>query len=137
MDPRAPVPPFQFALRRMPSHLAVTVSGHSSLDDFVGLIDAMAFETRQHRDRRALVDLRQVDNELKFTDHFQIGDHVARKLQNLDRLASVVPADKITRTSEKVAAHQGLELRVFTSVEDALAWIMEPAEGDGLADLKA
>jgi hypothetical protein len=42
------------------------------------------------------------------------------------RLASIVPADQITRTSEKVAVKQGLQLRVFTSMTEAIRWLLEP-----------
>src|SRR4051812_11942610 len=112
MGPAAPLQPFEFTVRRLPGYVCVTVSGQATLDDFVNLIETMAFETRQHRDRRALVNLLGVANELKFTDHFQIGEQAARKLQNLDRLASVVPTERITHTSERVAQHQGMQLRV-------------------------
>lgn len=114
---------FRLRIERHATHLEVSVAGNATLQDFVGLIENMAFETRKHRDRRALVDLVRVVNELKFTDHFQIGEEAARKLQNLDRIASVVPAERITRTSEKVAQHRGMELRVFTDKHEALAWL--------------
>ena len=118
------VAPFRYSTERLATHIAVHVAGIATLDDFIALIDVLAFETRRHRDRRCLVNLLQVVNELKFTDHFQIGEETARKLQNLDRLASVVPADRITRTSEKVAQQRGMELRVFTDEREALNWLI-------------
>ncbi|MBC7604783.1 MAG: STAS/SEC14 domain-containing protein [Ramlibacter sp.] len=124
MDITMNAEPFRYSIERLGTHIEVRVTGNATLDEFVALIDAMAFETRKHRDRRALVNLLQVVNELKFTDHFQIGEEAARKLQNLDRLASIVPPDRITRTSEKVAQHKGMELRVFTDHAEALGWLI-------------
>jgi hypothetical protein len=49
-------------------------------------------ETRAQGDNRVLVDLLGVTGALKFTDHF---------LYHLDKLASVVPEDKITCTRPK------------------------------------
>jgi hypothetical protein len=43
----------------------------------------------------------------------------------LERLASVVPAERRTQTSEKVANAKGMRLRVFTTVPDAFAWLTD------------
>jgi hypothetical protein len=51
-----------------------------------------------------------------------------RRAKHLERLASVVPANQITHTSEKVALKQGLQLRVFTSMTEAIRWLAHPAQ---------
>jgi hypothetical protein len=81
-------------------------------------------ETRAQGDNRVLVDLLGVTGALKFTDHLEMGEQVAKQLYHLDKLASVAPEDKITHTSEKVALMQGVQLRVFTLHErsDSLAF---------------
>jgi hypothetical protein len=56
----------------------------------------------------------------------RIGEAAAKQLKHVERLASIVPADQITRTSEKVAVKQGLQLRVFTSMTEAIRWLLEP-----------
>ena len=52
---------------------------------------------------------------------------------HLEQLASIVPADQITRTSEKVALKKGLQLHVFTSMTEAIRWLSgsgtDPATG--------
>jgi len=118
-------------IHRLPQFTSVTITGPASLDDFVQLIATMGGQTRRHGDKRVLVDLLGVEGELKFTDHFQMGSQAAQHLKHLDKLASLVPADKITRTSEKVAVKQGLQLRVFTSMDEAIRWLSEspPASG--------
>lgn len=115
--------PFDVTVRRLPTFTSVTVTGPASLDAFVALITGMADETRRRGDRRVLVDLLGVQGELKFTDHFQMGTQAAQHLRHLDKLASVVPPERITHTSEKVAVKQGFQLRVFTSLDEAVQWL--------------
>jgi len=44
----------------------------------------------------------------------------------------VVPADRITRASEKTAQHSGLNLVVFTDEGAAIAWLLAaPPPRDG------
>jgi hypothetical protein len=119
--------PLQFSVRHLDGFTCVKVTGPASLADFLRLIADIGVQTREHGDKRVLVDLLGVEGELKFTDHFQMGQEVGQRLRHLERLASVVPEDKITRTSEKVALTQGVQLRVFTSMNDAIQWVTQPA----------
>jgi hypothetical protein len=123
--------PLAAQILRTPQFTSVTLTGPASLDDFVGLMASLGEQTRRQGDRRILVDLLGVVGDLKFTDHFQLGSQAAQLLRHLDKLASVVPADKITRTSEKVAQKQGFQLRVFTTVEEAARWLCESAQPAG------
>lgn len=125
--------PLQFSVRRLDGFTCVKVTGPASLVDFVELIAEFATTTREQGDKRVLVDLLGVQGELKFTDHFQMGQEVGRRLRHLERLASVVPADKITRTSETVALTQGVQLRVFTSMNDAIGWLTQSADAAAAA----
>lgn len=123
-----PAMPLSFSVRRLEGFTSVKVTGPASLADFVRLIADLAAQTRAQGDKRVLVDLMGVQGELKFTDHFQMGQEVGRRLKHLERLASVVPEDKITRTTEKVALTQGVQLRVFTSMNEAIRWLAQPDE---------
>jgi hypothetical protein len=53
-----------------------------------------------------------------------VGEEAARQLQHLQRIASLVPPDRLTRASEKTARRSGLNLTVFTSEEEAVAWLL-------------
>jgi hypothetical protein len=119
--------PLQVRVQRVPEFTSVKVSGPATLPEFLAFIAELGGETYRHGDRRVLADLLEVQNKFKFTDHFQIGEAAAKELKHLERLASVVPANQITRTSEKVAVKQGLQLRVFTSMSDAISWLSDPA----------
>ncbi|RYG13680.1 MAG: STAS/SEC14 domain-containing protein [Burkholderiales bacterium] len=117
--------PFQVRVSRNPEFVLVEVSGPASMSELATLIATMSEQTKAAGDKRAVVDLQGVVGTLSFTDHFQIGHYVSRQMRHLERLASIVPPDKITRTSEKVATSMGMNLRVFTRLEDALNWIVE------------
>ena len=117
--------PLQTTLRRLPEFTSVKITGTASLADLVDFIAELGRSTREWGDKRVLVDLLGVENKFRFTDHFQIGEEAARQLKHLERLASVVPEDQITHTSEKVALKKGLQLRVFTSMTDAIRWLSE------------
>ena len=45
-------------------------------------------------------------------------------LSHPQKVASLVPPDKLTRVSEEAARAQGMELRVFTNLGDAVDWLM-------------
>jgi hypothetical protein len=119
--------PLSIKLHRLPGFSSLKVTGVAALTDFVELIQTMGARTEREGIRRVLVDLLEVEGELRFTDHFQLGERAAQQLRHLERIASLVPLDRITRTSEKVAARQGLQLRVFTSMTEAIRWLEEPA----------
>jgi hypothetical protein len=105
----------------------VKISGPAALVDLFEFIAEFGEGSLRHGDKRVLVDLMDVENDFRFTDHFQIGEAAARHLKHLERLASIVPASQITHTSEKVAQKRGLQLRVFTSMTEAIRWLSEPA----------
>jgi hypothetical protein len=108
--------------------LMVDVSGRALLADMMDMIDQVAAEMRRSGLRRVLVDQTQVIEQFKFTDHFAIGEKAASLFDVLDRAASVVQQSRRTGTSQNVARRKGAELRVFTSKEEAMAWLTRPAE---------
>jgi hypothetical protein len=121
--------PLHFDIRRYPRFVRYDAHGEASLEDMKRFVDAVEESTRAGGNRRVLVDLTAVRENLKFTDHYAIGELVVRRLAHLERLASLVPAARRTGTSEKVANTQGTLLRVFVEEAAALAWIAETAPG--------
>ena len=121
--------PLHYEFSRQPRFVRFDASGEASLQDMKDFVDHVERQTRDGGDRRVLVDLSRVRENLKFTDHYAIGELVARRLAHLERLASVVPAPRRTGTSEKVANAQGTLLRVFVAEAAAIAWLEEPARG--------
>jgi hypothetical protein len=119
--------PLQYEFHRQPHYVRFDASGEASLQDMKEFVDQVEQRTRGGGDRRVLVDLTRVQENLKFTDHYAIGELVARRLGHLERLASLVPPPRRTGTSEKVANTQATLLRVFVEEPAAIAWLEEPA----------
>lgn len=118
----------QTRITRAAGYLQVDGTGAAELQPLLLLIKALRPETRAHGDTRLLFNLAQLRGELSFSGHFLLGEYVVRHLAHLDRIASVVRPETITRTSERVARAQGVRLRVFDSMPEALAWLLATGE---------
>jgi hypothetical protein len=108
-------------------YVVVRVDGEPTLDEFLAFVQRLAAESHQWPVDRALVDMRGVRTLKAFTEHYAVGEAVGRELRHLRRIASVVPADRITRASEKTAQQAGVNLRVFIDEQEALAWLSADA----------
>lgn len=89
------------------------------------VLQEIARRTRQFRDRRVLLNLLDVVGTLGPNEQQQVGLLASRHLAHIEKLASLVPPDKVTRQSENAAQSQGLQLRVFTQLADAIDWLVE------------
>ena len=117
----------QFQVVRATRFVRVEVKGPADVGAFVQGIQALAADTLAQGDKLLLVNLLQVEESLDSTGHCVLGEQVARLLSHLNRLASVVPPARMTRTSEKVARAHGVQLRVFDAEPPALAWLLDDA----------
>jgi hypothetical protein len=102
----------------------VRVDGEPSLDEFLAFVERLGAQSVTWFSGRVLVDLRSVRTLKAFTEHYAIGEAVGRQLGHLRRVASVVPADRITRASQKTAQQAGVNLVVFTSEGEAIEWLV-------------
>lgn len=107
------------------SYLAARVSGPAVLSDIFNMIAMLGETTLGSGVRRLLVDLREVQETFRFTDHFAMGERAARDLAHLERVASLVQPSRRTGASERVANKAGVTLRVFTDQAQAIAWLSE------------
>lgn len=104
-------------------YMRVRLDGAPSLGQFLSLIQLMGVETAAWPVKRVLFDLRGITTLTSFTEHYSIGQEVARHMHHLARIASLVPPDRITRASEKTARQAGTNLQVFTEEAEAIAWL--------------
>ena len=115
---------FQIATEEHEHFLLTTVRGPATLADFFNVIERTAEAVRRGHQRRVLIDLRETTQNLKFTEHLQLGARVAERLAFVDKVATIVPAASKTGSSEKAAQKNGLDLRTFTHFKDALEWLV-------------
>jgi hypothetical protein len=70
-----------------------------------------------------LLDMRQVETVFTREQQFRLGQEAALSLAHLRKVATLVPAERITRVSEKAARRNGTNVRVFGDEQAALAWL--------------
>ena len=121
---------FAVSITRFTQYVQVAVEGPASIKSFVELIDRLGEDTTFWSDRKVLVDLRGVEGQLTPSEQVFVGELVARDLQHIDKLASVVPPERLTRNSESAAQELGMRLRVFSSRQEALIWLTIPAAAE-------
>jgi hypothetical protein len=114
-----------FQVEQRDRYAVVRVEGEPTLGQFLSFLHLVAVESSGWSTRRALFDLRGVRTLTSFTEHYAVGEEAARQLSHLHRVASVVPADRLTRASQKTAQRSGLNLQVFTEEGAAVAWLLE------------
>lgn len=115
----------QSRIVRLPDYVDVELTGQVDLAALLDLIKRLGELTREYKDTRLMFDLLNLEGEVHFTGQMKTGEQVAQHMSHLAKVASVVPAEKITRTSEQVARAQGAQLKIFASKDEAIAWIRE------------
>ena len=106
-----------------PSFGVAEVSALAFLEAAEPALQEMATRTRQWGDRRLLINLIDVVGTFGAEEQRAIGMLAYRYLAHLEKVASLVPPEKLTRLSEQAARAQGMELRVFTTLSAAIDWL--------------
>ena len=114
---------FKLVYRHGPKMALAEVTALAFLESAEPVLRQIEKRTRQHADKRLLVNLLDVVGTFGPQEQQAIAQLATRHLSHLEKVASLVPEDKITRVSEAAARKQGMELRVFTSLPEALAWL--------------
>jgi hypothetical protein len=109
---------------RGPAFAVVEVTALAFMENAEPVLRDIAERTRQHGDRRLLVNLVDVVGTFGTDQQREIGLLAYKYLSHLEKVASLVPPEKITRVSEAAAREQGMELRVFTRLGDAMDWLV-------------
>jgi hypothetical protein len=104
-------------------YIRVTVTGAPAIGQLLSLIHLLGVESETWPEDKVLVDLRGVVTPFTQPEQFRIGVEAAASMSHLDRIASLVPPERITRVSEKAARRNGVNVRVFGDERAALAWL--------------
>jgi hypothetical protein len=105
--------------------VVIRADGEPSLGEFIAFLKKVGAESAQWSSDCVLFDLRGIRTLTTFTEHYAVGQEVGRQMGHFRRLASVVPADRITRASEKTARQAGVNMTVFTDEGEAMTWLMK------------
>ena len=117
--------PYKITYKHGPKMALVEVSALAFVENTEPVLQQIAACTREHGDRRLLINLLDVVGTFGRAEQQVIGQLAARYLDHLERVASLVPEDKITRVSEGAAQAEGMKLRVFTNFTDAVNWLVQ------------
>ncbi|MES2940592.1 MAG: hypothetical protein V4864_23140 [Pseudomonadota bacterium] len=116
--------PFTLTVEQGPPYLFVVCAGPVSLAELSAAADFIASLAQRQERKRALLELSGTQPSLSFTDHLQLGTHVAHAFAALERVATVVSVENRVGTSEKAARNSGLRLRTFTDLDTAQKWLL-------------
>src|SRR6187431_2394866 len=109
---RPPEGSFDVHIKRTPAYVRVELKGQPTLDQFVSMLHLLGIESDGWDGQPVLFDLRGVRTHFKPGEHAQIGKEVAASMIHVPRVASVVRPHRMTRTGEKMARRDGLDVRM-------------------------
>jgi hypothetical protein len=116
-------------LDRQGGCLRATFTGAATLRDALSMLQTLRYWSFEFSETRLLLDLRQVEESFSAADEMAMGREAAKALGHLRRVASLVRENRRTRNSEQVATASGLQMKVFVSEAQALAWLLEGQQG--------
>ena len=114
---------FDLAIDRETQYVRVTISGEPEFAELLSMIHLLGVESETWERPRVLVDLRGVRTPFDHGQQFRIGEEAAASLHHMDRIASLVPPERVTRVSEKAARRMGTNVRVFDDEGQAIRWL--------------
>jgi hypothetical protein len=90
-------------------------------------IDAMVETCSQLQVFNALLDCRKMTGEIKILESFMVAQYGGKMRGVLSRTALVGREDQMLPDNfvENVAVNRGVNLKIFTDVEDAIDWLEE------------
>ena len=116
---------FDVAIEDRGHFMRVRVTGEPSLDELLSMIHLLGVESETWQEHKVLVDLRRVATPFTRAEQFRIGEEASLSLSHMDRIASLVLPERVTRVSEKAARRNGVNVRVFDDEGQAVAWLRE------------
>ena len=120
---------FDVAIDAAAHYIRVTVSGAPTFEQVLSMIHLLGVESETWDEGQVLVDLRGVVTPFDRAEQFRIGEEAAVSLSHMDRIASLVPPERVTRVSEKAARRTGTNVRVFDDERAAVRWLQSPRPG--------
>jgi len=112
----------QFHLLPQDTFLLVQLSGLVSLDAWEKALRELEDAIKGAPEERLVIDLRGLVGWLGLPERRAVGALMAAHLAQMRRVALLIEAQKITGVVEEEAQRNGLDLRLFSTEEDAVSW---------------
>jgi len=117
---------FDLVIDEAAHFVRVTVSGSPALGQMLSMIHLIGVESETWEEGKVLFDLRGVATAFDHAEQFRIGEEVSASLPHMQRIASLVQPERVTRVSEKAARRNGSNVRVFDDEAAAIDWLRLP-----------
>ena len=90
-------------------------------------IDAMVEASSQLQISKALLDCRKMTGEIKILESFMVAQYGGKMRGFLSKTALVGREDQMFPDNfvENVAVNRGVNIKIFTDIEEAIAWLKE------------
>ena len=111
------------------SYLLFEFFGEFSIEAGKQCVDRMA-EACAKRDRsKVLLDCRKMTGNMPVFERFKVAEYGATKRDRIERLALLNREDVVLPDNfvENVATNRGMDMKVFTDLEEAIRWLNKPA----------
>jgi hypothetical protein len=106
-----------------PAYAVAEITSLAFLEAAEPVLQELQQRTRQLGTRRLLINLLDVVGTFGPEEQQIIGLLAYKYLSHLEKVASLVLPEKLTRLSESAARAKGMELRVFTTLPEAVDWL--------------
>ena len=106
-----------------PAYAVAEITSLAFLESAEPVLQELHERTRETGARRLLINLLDVVGTFGPEEQQIIGLLAYKYLSHLEKVASLVAPEKLTRISEGAARKKGMELRVFTTLPEAVDWL--------------
>ena len=104
-------------------YLMIEVTGTYTFKALIATIHEVAEHCRQEKLGKVLIDLRSVSGRPSNFERYQFGLEIVKVWGREIRAAIVAPVGMGTRMTENTAVNRGAQMKVTTSMEEALGWL--------------
>ncbi len=105
------------------NYVSFVCKGDFVFDKFVNEFDKLADFCHKNNCRNLLFDMSGLNSPLPDWDRFKTGEAIADKLMGI-KLASFSKASFTNGFTINVAFNRGMDIKVFTDLEEALKWLL-------------
>jgi hypothetical protein len=111
------------------SYLLVEFFGEFGVETGKQCVDRLAEACEKHRRSRALMDCRRMTGVMPLLDRFRVAEYAATKRHQIGRLALLNREDVVLPDNfvENVAVNRGMDMKIFTDLEEAELWLSKSA----------
>lgn len=105
-------------------YISVMVKGPLSVSEFQKITDDMLVFCQEKKIRKAVIDVSDTGGPFSEEDKLAFASYASETLKDdIDAYAYIYPKEHITYTPQVIARGSGLNVRGFTNLDDAMAWI--------------